>query len=89
MIYIIYVFLVMLEKTMKPTKVNSTFVLFLLNSFLHLIFAGEANENVLHAKSKTDSGQDTNKTLEILKDVNTKLYIGTEVNMYQSKSLSL
>lgn len=35
---------------------------------------------------KTDFGQDINKTLEILKDVNTKLYIGTEVNMYQSKA---
>lgn len=36
--------------------------------------------------AKTDSGQDTNKTLQILQDVNTKLYIGTEVHIYQRKS---
>lgn len=32
----------------------------------------------------TDSEPDTNKTLEILKDVNTKLYIGTEVKTDQT-----
>lgn len=35
-------------------------------------------------KGNTDSEPDTNKTLEILRDVNTKLYIGTEVKMDQT-----
>lgn len=56
---------------------------------MHFLFAGEANENVNQTEGQTDSGQATNKTLEILKDVNTKLCIGTEVNMYRRKSLSL
>lgn len=62
---------------------------FKLNSFLHFLFAGEANENFDHTRGETDSGLDTNKTLEILQDVNTKLYIGTEVSIYQSRSVLL
>lgn len=54
-----------------------------------MLFAGEANENVHHTEAKTEPDQDTKETLEILTDVNTKLYIGTEVDLYQSKSLSL
>ncbi|CAG11556.1 unnamed protein product, partial [Tetraodon nigroviridis] len=46
-------------------------------SLEHYACNGE-DENVYHTMGKTDFGQDTNKTLEILKDVNTKLYIGTE-----------
>lgn len=62
---------------------------FLLNCLLHFPFTGEDHEDVHRTVAKTSSGQDTHKTLQILQDVNTKLYIGTEVHIYQSKPLSL